>query len=77
MRTMTIRAIPDDVYDALKRCAKRSHRSLQEQARIILEREMALIRGATAPARARQWRESLKGRRLGDVVADIRRERAR
>lgn len=77
MRTLTIRSISDEVYETLKRCAKRSHRSLQEQARVILERETTLIRGATAPARARQWRKLLEGRRLGNIVADLRRERAR
>jgi predicted CopG family antitoxin len=76
MKTMTIRSIPDDVYETLKSLAQAEHRSLQEQILNVIEREANLIRG-TSLHRALQWRRKLARRRCGDIVEDIRSERQR
>lgn len=38
MRTLTVRNVPDDVYEALATLAKRNRRSLQQQILLLLER---------------------------------------
>jgi plasmid stability protein len=76
MRALSIRNIPPDVYETLQALAAANHRSLQEQVRLLLEREAHMARqGGLAAARA--WREKLAGRRFGDTVADVRADRAR
>lgn len=76
MKALSIRNLPDDVYDALKAMAVANHRSLQEQVRCLIEREVRLG-NARGIAVARQWRTRLAGRDLGDTVADVRADRAR
>ncbi|MCX7002210.1 MAG: hypothetical protein NTV22_02925 [bacterium] len=76
MKTLTIREVPDEVYTTLRDCAVVNHRSLQEQVVTILERETKLVRGSQA-SRVLRWRQRLAGRQLGNIVADIRRERQR
>lgn len=76
MRTITVRDVPDPVYTRLKRLAAASRRSLQQQILVILEGVPAepaddLLRRASA------IRRRLKGRKLGDVVLDLRSERER
>ena len=76
MKTLTIREVPDAVYATLKECAAKNRRSLQQQIVFMLEREADLARGSNAD-RLLRWRERLAGRKLGNVVADIRSERDR
>ncbi|MCX8018269.1 MAG: hypothetical protein N2690_10275 [Rhodocyclaceae bacterium] len=76
MKALSIRNLPDDVYEALKTMAAANHRSMQEQVRCIIERE-ARLAGAPALPTAQAWRKRLAGRKLGDTVADVRRDRAR
>lgn len=76
MKTLTIRTVPDEVYETLKSLANANRRSLQEQVIEVLERETELVRGARS-VKARRWRERLAGRKWGDLVADIRSERQR
>ena len=76
MKALTIRKIPDQVYLNLQIWAKKNHRSLQEQAKIILEREIQLIKGGQL-FRAREWRKLLEGRQWGNIVEDVRKERKR
>ena len=76
MKSMTIRGVAEDVYGALRYMARANHRSLQEQVKIILEREVRLARGGHV-RRAQELRERLKGRRWGDIVSEIRSERNR
>ena len=73
---MTIRGVSEEVYQVLKKCANRNRRSMQEQIKAILDREAHLIEGGHL-AKARQWRMQLAGRKLGNVVADIRKDRRR
>ena len=76
MKALSIRNLPDDVYEALKAMATANHRSMQEQVRCMIEREARLVAGPGL-ATARAWRGRLAGRSLGDTVDDVRRDRAR
>lgn len=76
MRALSIRNLPDEVYDALKAMAAANHRSMQEQVRCLIEREARLAAGPGLAA-AREWRIRLSGRTLGDTVEDVRQDRAR
>jgi len=76
MKALSIRNLPDDVYEALKAMATANHRSMQEQVRCMIEREARLVAGPGL-ATARAWRGRLAGRSLGDTVEDVRRDRAR
>ncbi|MBW2026287.1 MAG: hypothetical protein JRI90_13065 [Deltaproteobacteria bacterium] len=64
-KSISIRNVPEDVYVALQAMAKKNHRSLQEQIKLILEQEV------------RQWRRRLQGRQLSDTVKAIREDRNR
>ena len=76
MRALSIRNLPDDVYEALKSMATANHRSMQEQVRCMIEQEVKLAVGPGLAA-ARAWRMRLAGRNLGDTVEDVRQDRAR
>jgi len=76
MKTITVRNVPDDLYEDLKRLAEGNRRSLQQQALILLERAR-VARLEPPTQRAARIRARLAGRRLGDTVAEIRQERER
>lgn len=76
MKALSIRNLPDDVYEALKAMAATNHRSMQEQVRCLIEREAKLVNGPGL-TEARSWRARLAGRNLGDTVEDVRQDRAR
>jgi plasmid stability protein len=76
MKALSIRNLPDDVYDALKAMAAANHRSMQEHVRCIIERE-ARLAASPGLATARAWRTRLAERKLGDTVEDVRQDRAR
>ena len=76
MRVLTIRNIPDEVYGSLTMRAKTNRRSLQQEALLLLERVRALENHGEIE-RARAIRARLQGRKLGNTVAEVRRERAR
>ena len=76
MKALSIRNLPDDVYEALKNMAAANPRSMQEQVRCLIEREARLTRGSGLET-ARAWRLRLAGRSLGDTVEDVRQDRAR
>lgn len=76
MKALSIRNLPDDVYEVLRAMAVTNHRSVQEQVRCMIERETKL---SIAPglATAHAWRMRLAGRNLSDTVEDVRQDRAR
>jgi plasmid stability protein len=76
MKALSIRNLPDEVYESLKVMAASNHRSMQEQVRCMIEREARLAAGPGL-AEARTWRMRLAGRSLGDTVEDVRQDRAR
>lgn len=73
MKTMTIRNVPDDVYEALVEVAKKEHRSLQEQVRVTLENDMALRRGSVCE-QALEYRTRLENRPCVTTVVEAVRE---
>jgi plasmid stability protein len=76
MKAISIRNIPDDVYSALQKMAKRNRRSLQEQIKLILEQE-AKLGNRSFLIEAAEWRKRLKDRNLKDSVEMVRKDRAR
>jgi plasmid stability protein len=76
MKALSIRNLPDDVYEALKTIAATNHRSMQEHVRCLIERETRLVDNQGL-ANARSWRQRLAGRELGNTVNDVRLDRSR
>lgn len=76
MRIITVRNVPDDLHRALSRLAERNRRSLQQQALVLLERARQLDRESPLEIAA-SIRDKLRGRELGDSVAEIRKDRER
>lgn len=76
MKALSIRNLPDEVYESLRAMAAANHRSMQEQVRIMIERETRLA-ASSGLSQARAWRLRLAGRELGDTVNDVRQDRAR
>ncbi len=76
MRSISIRNVPDHVYDGLRNMAKANRRSLQEQIKFVLEQEIKLSNKSFL-ANAAEWREKLRSRDLGDVVESVREDRER
>lgn len=76
MKTLTIRNIPDDLYQVVSRVASRNRRSIQQQLMVLLEKMRALD-SESPVARAASIRSRLAGRNLGNTVDEIREERAR
>ena len=76
MKTLTLRNIPEDLYDTILELAKRNRRSIQQQLLVILDR--ARILNETPPGiHAAEMRRKLAGRVLGDTISEIRSERDR
>lgn len=59
--TLTLKNVPDDIYERLKAAAEMHHRSLNSEAIVCLETVLAPVKLAPAErlARARQLRASL------------------
>lgn len=77
MKTLTIRNVPDDVYQTLSELAKQQHRSMQEQLRMILQRESKVAHGRVCEEAAK-YRVRFQNRSVArSVVEDIREDRTR
>lgn len=76
MRVISIRNVPDHIYVKLQNMAKENRRSLQEQIKLILEKEVNLSNRSFL-AGAAQWRKRLQGRNLTDTVNTVRKDRQR
>lgn len=77
MKTMTVRNIPDNVYDEIAKSAQAEHRSLQEQVRYILINEAALRSGSVCE-KAAEYRTKLTGRvSEKSVVEELQEDRRR
>ena len=76
MKAITVRGIPDKTYNTLTELAAKNGRSLQQQVRMILERESFLHKLGLLK-RAKKWREELQDRNWGFISEDIRAERDR
>ena len=76
MKVITVRNVPDDLYRIIARLARRNRRSIQQQVIVLLER--ARVSASESPVeRAAAIRRSLSGRKLGDTVREIRKDRDR
>ena len=75
-KVLTVRNVPDDVYDALKNLADQHGRSLQQQLLVMLELSKIFDRSSPV-SQARSLRAKLEGRALGDTIAELRSERDR
>lgn len=76
MKVITVRNVPDDLYRIIANLARRNRRSIQQQVLVLLER--ARVSATQSPVeRAAAIRRSLRGRKLGDTVKEIRKDRQR
>jgi len=76
MPSLSLRGLSDQAYEGLRQLAIRNHRSMQEQVRLLIEREVRYAQ-VGAVERARQWRIVLAGRHFPDLAADIQADRSR
>ncbi len=76
MKVLTIRNIPDDLYRMITRLAKRNRRSIQQQVLTIIER-VRILDNESPIEKAMEIRKRLAGRKLGNTVKEIRKERNR
>ena len=76
MKVITVRNVPDEVYDAVAKLARRNRRSLQQQVLAILE-QAQLLTHVSPVKRASALRERLAARPMGDTVGEVRKERMR
>ena len=79
MPAITVKNIPDDLYERLKRTAKANRRSINSEIILCLERQLRsrTINPESALARARQLRQKtadyiISDREFSDVKADGR-----
>ena len=76
MPSLGLRGLSDQTYEGLRQLAIRNHRSMQEQVRLLIEREVRYDQ-VGAVVRARQWRSVLAWRHFPDLAADIQADRSR
>lgn len=76
MPNLLVRDLDLETLDRLKQRAKRHRRSLQGEAKAILQ-EAATYSVAEARAVLERWRKHFKGRRFSDSARLIREDRER
>ena len=76
MPALSLRGLSQDIYDGLKAMAAQNHRSMQEQAMLLIEREVRLHQPG-AMERARGWRERMRDRPMPQLLEDLRADRDR
>ncbi len=76
MKTLTIRNIPNDLYNIIGRVAQRNRRSMQQQLLVILDK-MRMLDGESPVGKTAAIRERLSNRALGNTAKEIREERKR
>lgn len=72
MPSLSLRGLSDETYAGLHELARLNHRSMQEQVRSLIEREVGLGH-VDALERARQWRSHFAQRTFPHLQADRRR----
>ncbi|MBI5057069.1 MAG: hypothetical protein HZB61_10690 [Nitrospirae bacterium] len=77
MAQLLVRNIEPETIDRLKVRAKRHHRSLQGEAKIILEEAARKITMEEARKRVQQWRKKFAGKKFSDSAELIREDRDR
>ncbi|MEB3352921.1 MAG: hypothetical protein VKM34_01605 [Cyanobacteriota bacterium] len=76
MPSLSLRGLSDQTYEGLRQLAIRNHRSMQEQVRLLIEREVRYAQ-VGAVDRARHWRSVLAERNFSNLTADIQADRSR
>ena len=76
MPALSLRSLHQDIYDGLKAMAAQNHRSRQEQARLLIKREVRLHQPGSME-RARSWRERMRDRPMPQLLEDLRADRDR
>lgn len=76
MKVLTIRNVPEDLYQIITRLARQNRRSIQQQILSILDRARILDAG-TPVEKAAEIRLRLAERELGNTIDEIREERNR
>ena len=76
MSALSLRGLSQDIYDGIKAMAAQNHRSMQEQARLLIEREVRLHQPGDME-RARNWRERMRDRPMPQLLEDLRTDRDR
>lgn len=77
MAQLLVRDIKPEIIERLKAQAKRHNRSLQGEAKLILEEATEKITWDDAMERARKIRESFGAKKFSDSAALIREDRDR
>ncbi|MDA8214885.1 MAG: hypothetical protein M0Z64_06370 [Nitrospiraceae bacterium] len=77
MAQLLVRGLDPETVERLKQRAKRHHRSLQGEAKLILEEEAKKMSMEEACAMAERIRKSFKGRTFSDSAELIREDRNR
>jgi len=78
MKVLTIRNVPNSIYDALTALAKENQRSLQQQTLLILEQTAKFLKNSQGNLnKALIIRKSLEGRELGNTLKELREDRDR
>ncbi len=76
MKAISVRNVPDHIYDGLQAMARVNRRSLQEQVKLIFEQEVRLANRSFLTGAAK-WRKRLHERDLSDTVKTVRKDRER
>jgi plasmid stability protein len=77
MAQLLVRDLERETIDRLKLIAKSHNRSLQGEAKLILEEAAQKMTIEEFKARAQKWRQRLAGRKFGDSAELIRKDRDR
>jgi plasmid stability protein len=75
MAQMTVRNLDEGVYEALKARARRNHRSLEAEARAVLERAARDEIREEFLRWSAELRDEMRPHYHGDATADIREDR--
>lgn len=76
MPSLSLRGLSVPTYEGLRELARRNHRSMEEQVRVLIEREVVMAQPDSLE-RARQWREHFAGRSFPSLQSDLRADRSR
>lgn len=77
MAQLLVRDLDESVLDRLKERARQNRRSLQGEAKAILEASAAVYTREEMLGKFRGWQEHFGGRRLADSAELIREDRER
>lgn len=77
MAQLLVRDIEPEIIERLKAQAKRHNRSLQGEAKLILENAASVVTREDMLERMMHWRKKLAGKKFSDSANLLREDRAR